>query len=144
MSMKRKRGSNLKAQNPKQDKYHLMFNNMLPSDSDLLCTNNPNGCCLMNINEYNYKTKECDWTRRWIQSNKMDMVQQTSTWHTPMFIDDIKEFSWWHKHQKSHWTFTGPNICFVSRHEEQCRIYPIILSYFNGGTSWIKRSLMYT
>ena len=35
MSMKRKWRSNLKARNQKKDKYHLMFNNVLPSDSDL-------------------------------------------------------------------------------------------------------------
>ena len=57
MSMKRKRRSNLKARNPKQDKYHLMFNNVLPSDSDLLCTNTHKGCCLLNINEYNCKLR---------------------------------------------------------------------------------------
>ena len=57
MSMKKKRRSNLKARNPKQDKYHLMFNNVLPSDSDLICTNTHKRCCLLNVNEYNYKLR---------------------------------------------------------------------------------------
>ena len=57
MSMKRKRRTNLKARSPEQDKYHLMFNNVLPSDSDLLCTNTHKGCCLLNSNKYNYKLK---------------------------------------------------------------------------------------
>ena len=43
MSMKRKRRTNLKARYREQDKYHLMFNNVLPSDSDLLCTNTHKG-----------------------------------------------------------------------------------------------------
>ena len=34
-----------------------MFNNVLPSDSDLLCTNTHKGCCLLNTNEYNYKLR---------------------------------------------------------------------------------------
>ena len=34
-----------------------MFNNVLPSDSDLLCTNTHKGCCLLNVNEYNYKLR---------------------------------------------------------------------------------------
>ena len=57
MSMKRKRRTNLKARYHEQDKYHLMFNNMLPSDSDLLCTNTHKGYYLFNVNEYNYKLR---------------------------------------------------------------------------------------
>ena len=34
-----------------------MFNNVLPSDSDLLCTNTHKGCCVVNTNEYNYKLR---------------------------------------------------------------------------------------
>ena len=34
-----------------------MFNNVLPSDSDLLCTNTHKECCLLNTNEYNYKLR---------------------------------------------------------------------------------------
>ena len=34
-----------------------MFNNVLPSDSDRLCTNTHKGCCLLNANEYNYKLR---------------------------------------------------------------------------------------
>ena len=34
-----------------------MFNNVLPSDSDLLCTNTPKRYCLLNDNEYNYKLR---------------------------------------------------------------------------------------
>ena len=55
--MKRKQRTNLKARNPEQDKYHLMFNNVLPSDSDLLCTNTHKGCYLLDANEYNYKLR---------------------------------------------------------------------------------------
>ena len=57
MSMKRKQRTKVKAQSPEQDKYHLMFNNVLLSDSDLLCTNTHKGCCLLNAIEYNYKLK---------------------------------------------------------------------------------------
>ena len=52
MHMKKKQRTNLKARNPEQDKYHLMFNNVVPSDSDLLCINTHKGCCLLNANEY--------------------------------------------------------------------------------------------
>ena len=57
MSLKRKRRMKLKACSPKEDKYHLRFNNLLLSDSDLLCTNTHNGCCMLNANEYNYKVR---------------------------------------------------------------------------------------
>ena len=57
MSMKRKQRTKLKARSPEQDTYHLMFNNMLPSDSDLLCTNTHKGCCLLKANEYNCKLR---------------------------------------------------------------------------------------
>ena len=43
MSLKRKQRTKLKACSPEQDTYHLMFNNVLPSDSDLLCTNTHKG-----------------------------------------------------------------------------------------------------
>ena len=55
MSMKRKGRMKLKADSPEEGKYHLMFNNLLPSDSDLLQTNTHKGCCMMNAIEYNYK-----------------------------------------------------------------------------------------
>ena len=57
MSLKRKRRTKLKACSPEEDKYHLMFNNMLPSDSDLLRTNTHKGCCMLNANEYNYELR---------------------------------------------------------------------------------------
>ena len=57
MPMKRKRKINLKSQYQERDKYKLMFNNVLPSNSDLLCTNTHKGCCLLNDNEYNYKLR---------------------------------------------------------------------------------------
>lgn len=34
-----------------------MFNNVLPSNSDLLCTNTHKGCCLLNANKCNYKLR---------------------------------------------------------------------------------------
>ena len=57
MSMKRKQKTILKTQYREWDKYQLMFNNVLPSDSDLLYTNTHKGCCLLNANEYNYKLR---------------------------------------------------------------------------------------
>ena len=53
MSLKKK----LKANNHEENKYHLMFNNVLSPDSDLLQTNTHKGCCLLNANEYNYKLR---------------------------------------------------------------------------------------
>ena len=47
----------LKACNPEENKYYLMFNNVLPSDSDLLRTNTHKGCCMLNANEYNYEPR---------------------------------------------------------------------------------------
>ena len=57
MSMKRKQRTHLKARSPEQDEYHLMFNNVLPPDSDLLCNNTHKGYYLLNTNEYNYKLR---------------------------------------------------------------------------------------
>ena len=55
MSLKRKRRMKLKANNREENKYHLMFNNMLSSDSDLLQSNTHQGCCVLNEKECNYK-----------------------------------------------------------------------------------------
>ena len=55
--MKRKRRTILKTQYQEQDKNQQMFNNVLYSDSDLLYTNTHKGCCLLNVNEYNYKLR---------------------------------------------------------------------------------------
>ena len=57
MSLKRKQRTKLKVSSPEEDKHHLMFNNVLPSDSDLLYTNTHKGCWLLNANEYNYKLR---------------------------------------------------------------------------------------
>ena len=66
LSLKRKQRMKLKAYSPTENKYHFMFNNMLSSDSDLLRSNTHKECHVLTANEYNYKIKECDWTRRWI------------------------------------------------------------------------------
>ena len=57
MSMKRKQRTNLKAQYRERDKCQLMFNNVLSSDSDILCTDTHKGCCLLSTNEYSYKLR---------------------------------------------------------------------------------------
>ena len=57
MSLKRKIRMKLKGYSPEEDKYHFMFNNVLPSDSDLLRNNTHKGCCIMNANKYNYKLR---------------------------------------------------------------------------------------
>ena len=57
MSLKRKQRTKLKACSPEEDKHYLMFNNVLPSDSDLLHNNTHKGCCISNANEYNYKLR---------------------------------------------------------------------------------------
>ena len=57
MSQKMKRRMKLKTYSPEENKYHLMFNNVLSSDSDLLQTNTHKGCCMLNANEYNYKLR---------------------------------------------------------------------------------------
>ena len=57
MSMKRKQRMKLKACSLEEDKYHPMFNNVLPSGSDLLRTNTYQGCCMLNANEYNYELR---------------------------------------------------------------------------------------
>ena len=56
----------LKAKSYEEDKYYLIFNNVLTSNSDLLRSNTHKGCCVLNTTEYNgvqLKSKECDWTR---------------------------------------------------------------------------------
>ena len=55
MSLKRKQRMKLKANSHEEDKYHLMVNNVLASDSDLLGSNTHKGCCVLNATEYNYK-----------------------------------------------------------------------------------------
>ena len=68
MSRKRKRRMKLKAYNPEEViKCYLMFNNVLPSDSNLLHTNTHKGYCMLNA--------KCDWTRRCIWGHNMDVVQ---------------------------------------------------------------------
>ena len=57
MSLKRKRRMKLKAYSPAENKYHLMFDNVLVSDSDLLQSNAHKGCCVLNANKYNYKLR---------------------------------------------------------------------------------------
>ena len=57
MSMKRKRRVKLKTHSPEENKYHLMFNNVLSSNSDLLRSNTHQECCVLNANEYNYKLR---------------------------------------------------------------------------------------
>ena len=57
MSLKKKQRMKLKAYSPKHNKYHLMFNNVLSFDSDLLQSNIHKGCCVLNANEYNYKLR---------------------------------------------------------------------------------------
>ena len=47
----------LKANNHEENKYYLMFNNALTSDSDLLGSNTHKGCCVLNVTEYNYKLR---------------------------------------------------------------------------------------
>ena len=47
----------LKANSHEEDKYHLMSNNVLTSDSDLLGSNTHKGCCVLNATEYNYKLR---------------------------------------------------------------------------------------
>ena len=53
-----------------------MFNNVLPSDSDLLCTNTHRRCYLLSANEYNYKLRSViGWedvskVTKWMRSNK--------------------------------------------------------------------------
>ena len=82
MSMKRKRRTNLKTRYQERDTYQLMFNNILPSNSDLLCTNTHRGYCLLSANEYNYKlrsvigqedvSKVTKWT--WFNKQVRDML----------------------------------------------------------------------
>ena len=55
--MKRKRRMKLKAYSPKEGKYHLMLNNVLPSDSNLLQINTHKGCCMKNAIKYNYELR---------------------------------------------------------------------------------------
>ena len=50
MSLKRKRRKKLKANSPKDNKHHLMFNNVLSLDSDLLRSNTHKECCMLNAN----------------------------------------------------------------------------------------------
>ena len=67
-----------------------MFNNVLPTDSDLLYTNTHKGCCLLNANECNYKLRsvigqeDVSKVTKWTWFNKQ--VRDTL-----LFMDDITE-----------------------------------------------------
>ena len=47
----------LKANNHEDNGYHLMFNNVLTSDSDLLQSNTHKGYCVLKTTDYNYKLR---------------------------------------------------------------------------------------
>ena len=57
MSLKRKRRMKLKTNSHEEDKYHLMFNNVLTLDSNLLQFNTHKRCCVLNTIKYNYKLR---------------------------------------------------------------------------------------
>ena len=57
MSLKRKRGSKLKAKGCVEGCYHRMFNNVLESSSDLLITNTHKDCSVLKVMDYNYKLR---------------------------------------------------------------------------------------
>ena len=57
MSLKRKEKMKLKANSHKDNKYHLIFSNVLTSDSDFLQSNTHKGWCVLNATECNYKLR---------------------------------------------------------------------------------------
>ena len=57
MPLKRRRRIKLKANSHEEDKYYLMFNNILTSGSNILQSNTHKGCCVLTATEYNYKLK---------------------------------------------------------------------------------------
>ena len=57
MSLKKKRRMEVKTNSHEENKYHLMFNNVLTSASHLLQSNTHKGCCVLNATEYNYKLR---------------------------------------------------------------------------------------
>ena len=86
----------LKAYSPEENKYHLMFNKVLSSYSNLLQTNTHKGCCMVDANDYNYelrsvigredKSKVTKWT--WFNKQVCDkllcswMISQKFVDHT--------------------------------------------------------------
>ena len=57
MSLKRKRRMKIKSNSHEEDTYHIMINNVLTSDYDLLQSNTHKRCCVLNTTEYNYKLR---------------------------------------------------------------------------------------
>ena len=57
VSLKRKQRTKLKTKSCEGDKQHLIFNNVLTSDSDLLQYNTHKGYCVLNTKDYNYKLR---------------------------------------------------------------------------------------
>ena len=47
----------LKTSSHEENIYHLMFNNVLTSGSDILQSNTHKRCCELNTTEYNYKVR---------------------------------------------------------------------------------------
>ena len=86
MSLKRKRRTKLKASSPEEDTYHFIFNNVLPPDSNILCTNTHKGCCLLNANKYKYKLRSLigqedeSKVTKWTWFNKQECDTLLCSW----------------------------------------------------------------
>ena len=57
MSLKRKQRMKMKAKSCTEDKYHLIFNNVLKLSSDILQSNTHKGSCVLNTTDYIYKLR---------------------------------------------------------------------------------------
>ena len=143
MSIKRKWRNNLKARYQEQDKFHLMYNNVLPSDYDLFCTSTHKGCCLLNANEYNYKLKSV------IRQEDVSEVKN-GRWSINKYATRSFLHEWYHGSWLTAQTSKEPlDVCSILYMHHQ-REWGTVLDLphhsfiFNGSESWIKWSPTYT
>ena len=102
MSLKREQRMKLKANIPNENKYHLIFNNVLSSDSNILQSNTHQGCYVLNANEYNYKLRSVigreDKSKftKWMWFNKKVRATLLCLWMiSPKLVDHTNIGSIW-------------------------------------------------
>ena len=98
MSLKRKQRMKLKTNSCAEDKYHLIFNNILTASSDLLQSNTHKGFCVLNITDYNYKLRSVIGqannfkVTKWIWFNKQVRDIFLCSWMISQKLVDHKNY----------------------------------------------------
>ena len=100
ISLKRKQRIKLKAYSHKENEYHLILNNILTSDSDLLWFNTYKGYCVLNTTEYNYKLssviggEDKSEVKKWTLFNKQVYDTFLCSWMISRKLVDHTNIGW--------------------------------------------------